>query len=78
MKRRGDEIKDLISQHTHAYIYDIDRYDEDVIVSSVMSMVISQFIVNNDLDADDDVEYDWVHMFIEDHYKDYIKKELGL
>jgi hypothetical protein len=78
MKRRGDEIKDLISQHTHAYTYDIERYDEDIVVSSVLSMVISEFIVNNDLAADDDVEYDWVHYYIEDNYKDYIKKELGL
>ena len=78
MKRRDDEIKDLISQHTHAYTYDIGRYDEDIVVSSVMSSVISEFIVNNDLGADDDVEYDWIHMFIEDHYKNYIKKELGL
>jgi hypothetical protein len=78
MKRRDDEIKELISQHTHAYKYDIDRYDADIVVSSVLSMVISEFIVNNDLAADDDVEYDWVHYYIEDNYKDYIKKELGL
>jgi hypothetical protein len=77
MKRRGDEIKDLISQHTHAYTYDIERYDEDIVVSSVLSMVISEFIVNNDL-GDDDIEFDWVHYYIEDNYKDYIKKELGL
>ena len=60
MKRRSYEIEELISQHTHAYKYDISRYDEDVIVSSVMSMVISEFIVNNNLDEDDNIEYDWV------------------
>jgi hypothetical protein len=77
MTRRSEEIKELISQHIHAYTYDIDRYDEDVIISSVMQMVVSEFIVNNDL-GNDDIEYDWVHYYIEDYYKDYIKKELGL
>jgi hypothetical protein len=78
MKRRDDEIKDLISQHTHAYTTDIERYDGDVITSLVIGMVTDDFMVNNDLNVDDDIEFDWVSIYIYDYYRNYIKKELGL
>ena len=78
MKRRDDEIKDLISQHVHAYTYDVDRYDKDIVVSAVIQMVIGDFMSNNDLNVDDDIEFDWVSIYIMDNYGSYIKKELGL
>lgn len=78
MKRRDDEIKELISQHTHAYKYDIDRYDADVITFSVIEMVVNDFMSNNDFIDEDNVEYDWLGIYLEEHYKEYIRKELGL
>ena len=78
MTRRSEEIKELISQHIHAYTYDIDRYDKDIVVSAVMQMVIGDFMSINNLNVDDDIEFDWINYYIEDNYKDYIKKELGL
>jgi hypothetical protein len=78
MKRRSEEIKELISQHTHAYKYDIGRYDEDNIVTSVLEMAGNDFIMDNDLNDEDSIEYDWVQIYIEENYADYVKKELGL
>jgi hypothetical protein len=77
MKRRDDEIKDYISQHTHAYTYDIDRYDEYVIVTAVINMVVNDFIINNELLDEDDLNSDWIYQYITDNYTSYIKKEIG-
>jgi len=76
MRRRGEQIRDIISQHSHAYQYDIERYDEDVLISTMFDLVIGDFCDINKIDYEDK-EYDWVYFYIKDNYTDYIKKVLG-
>ena len=78
MKRRDYEIKDLISQHSHPYSYDPERYDDYVIVNAVVDMVAEDFVVENGLNDEDSYEYDWVHEYLKDNYSDYIKNQIGI
>lgn len=77
MRRRGEQIRDIISQHSHAYQYDVERYDEDVLMSTMLDLVVGDFCDINKIDYEDK-EYDWVYFYIKDNYTDYIKKELSI
>ena len=76
MRRRGEQIRDLILKHSQDYKRSNSNYGKDVVVDKMFELVVADFCDINKIGYDDK-EYDWVYFYLQDNYTDYIMKELG-
>jgi hypothetical protein len=77
MRRRGEQIRDLILKHSQDYKRSNSNYGKDVVVDKMFELVVADFCDINKIGYDDK-EYDWVYFYLQDNYTDYIKDELFL
>jgi len=77
MRRRSEQIRDLILKHSQDYKRSNSNYGKDVVLDKMFELVVADFCDINKIGYDDK-EYDWVYFYLQDNYTDYIKDELFL
>ena len=76
MKRREEEIKDLVVRFCDDYRDDLNTVKAKFVVQSIIDEVIENLLMKNTIH--DEQIIDWVGFYVEDNFTDLINNELGL
>lgn len=76
MKRRDDEIKDVIIKYCNEYRDELATVKAKFVIQTIKDETIENLLMKNDVR--DEQIVDWISFYIDDNYTEYIEKNLGL